>query len=117
MKLARRGMIIGAGALAIGHRARMQAVPTIRIGMLQDASGPYSILGGRLSLECARQTILEVPESTGFKIELISANHFNKPDTGMSIARQWISEGVDAIPNGTFTNGAQRSGLAAAVGR
>ena len=36
-------------------------------------------------------------EAAGFKVELLSADHYNKPDTGMSIARQWISEGVDVI--------------------
>ena len=97
MMLTRRNMILAGGALAIGHRAAAQAAPTIRIGMLQDASGPYSVLGGKLSFECARQAILELPDSAGFKVELLSADHYNKPDTGMSIARQWISEGVDVI--------------------
>jgi len=94
--LNRRHLLAGATASAVASRAYAQS-PTIRIGMLQDASGPYSHLGGRLSLECARQAILELPESTPFKVELISADHHNNPDTGLSIARQWLAEGVDVV--------------------
>ena len=94
--LNRRHLLAGATASAVASRAYAQS-PTIRIGMLQDASGPYSHLGGRLSLECARQAILELPESTPFKVELISADHHNNPDTGLSLARQWLAEGVDVV--------------------
>lgn len=94
--LTRRHLMAGAATMAIASRAVAQT-PTIRIGMLQDASGPYSHLGGRLSLECARQAILELPESSGLKVELISADHHNNPDTGLAIARQWMADGVDAV--------------------
>ncbi len=94
--LTRRHILAGTAALAVPARAFAQT-PTIRIGMLQDASGPYSHLGGRLSLECARQAVLELPPSAGFKVDLIAADHHNSPDTGMSIARQWMADGVDAI--------------------
>jgi len=95
--LTRRALLAGTAALAAPLRARAQTQPVIRIGMLQDASGPYSLLGGRLSLECARQAIIELGPESPFKVELISADHHNKPDLGMSIAREWVSEGVDAI--------------------
>ena len=100
--LTRRTALIGTAALAATSRAYAQAgkssaLPLIRIGMLQDASGPYSFLAGRLSQECARQAIIELPDGAAFRAELISADHANKPDVGMAIARQWISEGVDAI--------------------
>ena len=97
--LTRRGVLAGSAVLAAPAKVFAQARPrpVIRIGMLQDASGPYSHLGGRLSLECARQAILELGEDSDLKVELISADHRNSPDLGMSIARQWLSEGVDAI--------------------
>ena len=99
--LTRRNAIAGAAVLAAGSqgapKAAAQSPPAIRIGMLQDASGPYSHLGGRLSLECARQAILDQVGTTDVKVELISADHRNSPDLGLSIARQWVSEGVDAI--------------------
>ena len=90
--LTRRGAIAGAATLVASH-ARAQVRPAIRIGMLQDASGPYSHLRGRLSPECARQAILDQADTTGVKQELIPADHRNSPDLGLSIARQWMSEG------------------------
>jgi branched-chain amino acid transport system substrate-binding protein len=107
--LTRRNMMAGTAALAAAPRARAQATPTIRIGMLQDASGANSILGGRLSLECARQAILDQQGTTGIKVDLIAADHRNSPDLGMSIARQWISSGVDAIME--FNNSAVALGV------
>ncbi len=95
--LTRRSVLTSTAALVAASRAAAQAKPVIRIGMLQDASGPYSQIGGRLSLECARQPILELGPDSDLKVELISADHRNSSDLGMSIARQWISEGVDAI--------------------
>ncbi len=95
--VSRRDVLIASAAWAGGLPAAAAATPKIRIGMLQDASGPYSLLGGRLSFECARQAILELDPKSGVDVELISADHHNSPDLGMSIARQWISEGVDAI--------------------
>ena len=95
--LTRRSVLAGTAASAVASRAAAQTSPVIRIGMLQDASGPYSHLGGRLSLECARQAILELGEGSGLRVELISADHRNSPDVGMSIARQWVNDGVDAF--------------------
>ncbi len=100
--LTRRRALLGAVTTAAAAgvnavRARAQGKTKIRVGMLQDASGPYSHLGGRLSFECANQAILELGSSSGFEVELISGDHHNSPDTGTAIARQWLSEGVDAI--------------------
>ncbi len=98
MGATRRNVLAGSVALAAAPRAgRAQNKPLIRIGMLQDASGPYAHLGGALARECARQAMLELPESAPFNVELISADHRNSPDLGMTIARQWLSEGVDAL--------------------
>ena len=102
--LKRRWMLAGAAAVAASP-GRAQA-PTMRIGMLQDQSGANSILGGRLSLECARQAILD---QDAVRAELIAADHRNSPDQGMSIARQWINDGVDAIME--FNNSAVALGV------
>ena len=110
--LRRRAMVAGLGALAGAPRARAQGATgpqPIRIGMLQDASGANSILGGRLSLECARQAILDQQATTGIKVDLFAADHRNSPDLGVSIARQWINEGVDAIME--FNNSAVALGV------
>ena len=65
--------------------------------------------GGRLSLECARQAIIDQQATTGIAADLIAADHRNSPDLGVSIARQWISEGVDAIME--FNNSAVALGV------
>ena len=71
----------------------------VKIGVLNDMSGLYADLGGQGSVEAARMAISDFGGSVnGKKIELISADHQNKPDIGSAIATQWFSsEGVDAI--------------------
>lgn len=71
----------------------------IKIGVLNDQSTSFSALGGA---EVVTATELAVRdhggEALGKKIEIISADHQNKPEVGLAIARQWIEqEGVDAI--------------------
>ncbi|WP_241771237.1 ABC transporter substrate-binding protein, partial [Acidisphaera rubrifaciens] len=79
------------------RRARAADMPTIRIGVLNDMSGPYRDTGGPVSVMCARLAVEEF-KAQGFKVEVLSGDHQNKPDVGASIARQWIDrDGVDMI--------------------
>ncbi len=80
-------------------RARAQGVPTLKIGVLNDQSGPYQNTGGATSVICARQAVEEFgPAAKGFNVEIISADHQNKPDLAVSIARQWFDrDGVDML--------------------
>jgi branched-chain amino acid transport system substrate-binding protein len=71
--------------------------PVIRIGILQDRSGPASHLGGAGSIACARQAVDEFAEPNGLQVELLMADHQNRPDVGSAIARQWLDQGVDAL--------------------
>jgi len=87
-------------AVTLAARARAQGqgqAPVIKIGALQDASGPYSYLGGTGSIACARQAIEEMAGPNNLKIELLTADHHNKPDIGTSIVREWLDNGVDAL--------------------
>ena len=60
-------------------------------------SGPYRDTGGPLSVACTRQAAKEFGNQ-GFAVEVVNADHQNKPDLGASIARRWIDEdGVDVI--------------------
>ena len=116
--LARRTLLahtLAAGGAALAARpAQAQApvikaqaqAPVIKVGMLADQSGVNSILGGKLSFECARQAILDQDAVT---VELIGADHHNSPDQGLAIARQWIDAGVDAIME--FNNSAVALGV------
>jgi branched-chain amino acid transport system substrate-binding protein len=71
----------------------------VKIGVLDDMSGPYEDVAGAGSVEAARLAIDEFGgEIDGKKIELISADHRNKPDVGGAIAAQWFDvDHVDAI--------------------
>src|SRR3984893_4062098 len=71
----------------------------VKIGVLNDMSGLYADISGPGSVEAARMAIADFGGSVnGKKIELISADHQNKPDVGSAIANQWVdNEGVDAI--------------------
>jgi branched-chain amino acid transport system substrate-binding protein len=71
----------------------------VKIGILNDQSGVYADYGGKYSVEAAKMAIEDFGGSVlGQKIDLISADHQNKPDLGVSIARRWYDvEGVDMI--------------------
>ncbi len=71
----------------------------VKIGILNDQSGVYADYGGKWSLEAAKMAIEEFGGSVlGQKIEIVSADHQNKPDTAISIARKWYDvDGVDMI--------------------
>jgi branched-chain amino acid transport system substrate-binding protein len=72
---------------------------TIKIGVLTDNSGLYSDLGGAGSTLAAQMAIEDSGmQAKGWKIDLISADHQNKPDIATTIARQWIDvEKVDVL--------------------
>ena len=77
--------------------SRAQSRPVIRIGIIGDQSGPFTYLGGALTVACARQAIDDVAGSRGLNVEIVTADHQNKPDIGAAITRQWLDEGVDAL--------------------
>jgi len=84
-------------AAAAGTPAR--ADDRFTIGIMNDQSGPYADLAGPGSVEMARMAIEDFGGSVlGKPIELLSADHQNKVDVGLAIARQWYDErGVRAI--------------------
>jgi len=98
--LTRRTALAGLAAAPLlprRARARAQAAPAMRIGILQDASGTYSYLGGQGSVACARQAAAEMAGSHGIQAEFVLADHQNKTDIGLGIARQWLEQGVDPL--------------------
>jgi len=101
MTMSRRtAMAAAASALtvpALPRRARAQGAP-IKIGVLNDQSGPYTNTGGITSVICAKQAVQEFAASKGLNVEVISADHQNKPDLAVSIVRQWFDrDGVDML--------------------
>lgn len=74
------------------------AEPPIKIGVLNDMSSVYAVAGGKETVEAVRMAIEDVGPVLGQAVEIVSADHQNKPDVGASIARKWYEvEGVDAI--------------------
>lgn len=71
----------------------------VKIGVLGDFSGPFENLSGKGALEAVRMAVEDFGGTVlGKKIEIISADHQNKPDIASNIARQWYDvEGVDMI--------------------
>lgn len=97
--LGRRGVMIG-GALAAGlpRYAHAQKADVISIGVLTDQSGPYAASGGPGSVVAAKMAVKDFGGTVlGKKIEILSADTFNKPDVASTVARQWYDSGVDAI--------------------
>ena len=85
-------------AVAAGTGAFAQD-KTIKIGNLTDMSGLYADVGGAGSTLAAQMAIDDSGlAKKGWKVDLISADHQNKPDVGGTIARQWADvEKVDVI--------------------
>jgi branched-chain amino acid transport system substrate-binding protein len=71
----------------------------VKIGVLSDMSSLYSDIGGPGSVVAARMAVEDFGAAKkGMKVEIVSADHQNKPDVGSGIARQWYeSDKVDAI--------------------
>jgi len=71
----------------------------VRIGILNDQSGPYADFGGKTSVDAARIAVEDVGGKVlGKSIEIIIGDHQNKPDVASAIARRWFDvDGVSAI--------------------
>jgi branched-chain amino acid transport system substrate-binding protein len=85
-------------ALSAGSMAFAQD-KVVKIGALSDQSGLYADLGGPGSTLAAQMAVEDSGlTAKGWKIDVISGDHLNKPDVGVSIAKQWFDvDKVDAI--------------------
>jgi branched-chain amino acid transport system substrate-binding protein len=87
-------------AALLAGAAHAQTTPdTIKIGVLNDMTSLYADNGGPGSVVAANMAVDDFGGTVlGKKIEIINADHQNKPDIGASIARQWFDEqGVQMI--------------------
>ncbi len=75
------------------------AQETIRIGVLNDMAGPYSSYQGPGSVVAAQMAVEDYGgKAAGKKVEVVAADHQNKADVGIAIARRWYeNENVSAI--------------------
>src|ERR1700681_1212674 len=87
-----------AAAAALTTAAQAEDL-TVKLGVLNDMSSLYSDIGGQGSVIAAKMAVEDFnPAAHGMKVEIVSADHLNKPDVGVNIARQWFDvDHVDAI--------------------
>jgi branched-chain amino acid transport system substrate-binding protein len=87
-----------AAAAALTSAAQAEDL-TVKIGVMSDMSGLYADLGGPGSVVAAKMAVADFnPAAHGLKVELVNADMQNKPDVGVSIARQWFDvDHVDMI--------------------
>ncbi len=95
------GGVLAAAALAPPAFAQAPFNGTVKVGVLNDQSSLYadatgqgSVIGARLALE----DYMKANPNSKLKVEIIFADHQNKPDVGSALARQWFErDGVDMI--------------------
>ena len=94
--------LVAAVALAFAGGAAQAQISgnVVKIGVMNDMSGVYADIGGPGSVVAAKMAVEDFQKTSkaGLKIEIVSADHQNKPDVGSTVARQWYdTDGVDAI--------------------
>jgi branched-chain amino acid transport system substrate-binding protein len=90
-------VLIGAAQLTMaGHSF---AEDGVKIGVLSDLSGPYAEITGKSAVQATELAIADFGgKALGQPITMISADHQNKADVGLAIAREWLyARGVTAI--------------------
>jgi branched-chain amino acid transport system substrate-binding protein len=98
-KLGMTAAIAVAASTTAGSAHAQISDGVIKIGVLNDQSSLYADLAGQGSAIAARMAVEDFGAAKkGMKVEIISADHQNKPEVGSSIARQWYDrDGVDVI--------------------
>ena len=92
------GILLGSLAAALMASSALAQDISVKIGVLNDRSGLYSDITGEGSVVAAQMAAEDFGTDKGIKVEIVSADHQNKPDVGSNVARQWYdTENVDAI--------------------
>ncbi len=86
-------------AARFGGTAQAQSDGVIKIGVMNDMSGLYADIAGPGSVWAAKKAVEDFGAAAkGIKVEVLGADHQNKPDIGSNVARQWIDvDKVDVI--------------------
>jgi branched-chain amino acid transport system substrate-binding protein len=91
--IGRRGALAAATGAAFVS-ARTRAAAPLRIGVTNDMSGPYAAASGRGAVIAARMAVSDFGGGVlNRPVEILSADHQNKPDTGLAIIREWFGPG------------------------
>ena len=99
MKKTISALMLGTALMLGAASGALAQDKTIKIGNLTDMSGLYADVGGQGSTIAAQMAVEDSGlTKKGWKVDVISADHQNKPDVGTTTARQWIDvEKVDVI--------------------
>src|SRR4029079_4895608 len=94
-----RNLAVLSAVLASGAAQAQYSDGVIKIGVMNDMSGTYSDLSGQGSVVAARMAGEDFGAAAkGLKVEIVGADHQNKPDVGSNVVRTWIDrEHVDVI--------------------
>lgn len=94
----RRTLLLAAASAGLPMSLRAAERP-LRLGVLNDMSGVFADYQGPGSLAATRMAVEDNGGMAGGRaIEVVFADHQNKPDVGMGIARKWLDEdGIDVI--------------------
>src|SRR5260370_20902632 len=96
MKL--QALLAAAAVIALGANGAAKSGGPVKTGVLNDMSSLYADIGGKGSVEAAKMAAEDAGNVLGQPVQVIFADHQNKPDVGTAIARQWYdTEGVDVI--------------------
>ncbi len=92
-------LIALAAVLASGAARAQYTDGIIKIGVMNDMSGTYKDLSGQGSVLAARMAVEDFGAAAkGMKVEIVGADHQNKPDVGSNVVRTWIdTDKVDVI--------------------
>jgi len=95
----RRHLLLGGAALALAPKfARAQSLKPLKIGVMNDMSGVYSDDQGIGSVIAAQLAVQDYAADLGVSVEIVSADHQQKPDVGAAISRKWFDQdGVDVV--------------------
>ncbi len=101
MQAVKHSLIALAITAALGAGAAHAQVSdnVVKIGVLSDMSSLYTDIGGSGSVAAAKLAVEDSGiEKRGYKVEIVSADHQNKPDIGSAIASKWYNvDKVDVI--------------------
>ncbi|HEX3696290.1 MAG TPA: ABC transporter substrate-binding protein [Polyangia bacterium] len=92
-------LVIAGAAARPGNAVAQVSDGVVKIGVLSDMSSLYTDLAGAGSVVAANMAVEDSGiKKRGIKVEIVSADHQNKPDVGSNIARQWYDvDKVDVI--------------------
>ncbi len=99
MRALSRGALGALLAMSLASSALAQDKPPLKLGLILDMSGPYADITGPGSVVAGKMAAEDFGgEVLGRKIEVLSADHFNKADVAGTTAREWFdNQGVEAI--------------------